>query len=262
MTLNVAHGRKNGPFQLFQRKEDIQSNLVDIADVIEREGPDVVALQEIDGPSFWSGGFNHVRYLTLRAGMDHWVRGRHVQGRGLSYGTALLSKRPLRDVISYRFAPSRPTLRKGFVVSSVSWPGYPQIQIDVVSLHLDFFRSSVRHRQVEDLIEQLSERGNPLIVMGDFNTDSFRRGSPLRVLMNKLSLRVYQPSAPDLLTFSKTRKRLDWIFISPEMEFNSYEVLPDVLSDHAVVMAEISLAKPGSAFVPQGVPAHNPLFLQ
>ena len=57
-------------------------------------------------------------------------------------------------------------------------------------------------------------------------------------------LRAFEPHAEGLETFHLLGKRLDWILISPELEFISYDVLPDVLSDHRAVMSEITWIKP------------------
>ena len=67
MTLNIAHGRKDGPNQVFQKARTIKSNLDEIAEVVNREKPDVLALQEADGPSIWSGGLDQVKYLAEKA---------------------------------------------------------------------------------------------------------------------------------------------------------------------------------------------------
>ena len=70
MTLNVAHGRSDGPNQIFQKTRNIRANLGTIAKLLSRVGPDVVALQEADGPSFWRGKFDRVEYLATNAGFE------------------------------------------------------------------------------------------------------------------------------------------------------------------------------------------------
>ena len=53
-TLNLAHGRKDSLNQFFLWTSTIKENLDDIADVLSRHKPHVVALQEADAASFWS----------------------------------------------------------------------------------------------------------------------------------------------------------------------------------------------------------------
>jgi len=241
MTLNVAHGRKNGPNQLFQRGKRIRRNLDAVAAVLRRERPHVVGLQEADGPSIWSGGLNHVEHLARAAGLPHWTRGEHVKGMKLSYGTALLSSLPLGDAASVRFTHSGLAPPKGFVVCSTHWPGSQAKEIDVASVHLDFLRSSVRRKQATELADTLSSRKRPLIVMGDFNCEWGSEDSPLRIIAKRLSLKPYRPEAPDMATFPRSKKRLDWILISADLKFVTYAPLTDVVSDHRPVLAETAM---------------------
>ncbi len=239
LTLNIAHGRRDGAHQIFQKIATIRANLNDIAAVMRREEPDVVALQEADGPSIWSGNFNHVEYLAETAKIPYFVRAENVKGLKLSYGAALLSALPLEDSVSFTFAPSPPTFSKGFVVAAISLSGEPGVKIDVASVHLDFSRKSVRKSQVEEMISSLQGRARPLVIMGDFNCEWMDKESPLRMLAEKLNVKPYQPGSKDMATFPKLKRRLDWILISAGLEFITYEVLPDIMSDHFGVVSEI-----------------------
>jgi len=227
MTLNVAHGRGTAVHQSRLRKDEFETNLEAVARMLRREQPDVVALQEADGPSSWSGGFDHVLRLAERAGYPYRFRGRHVDIPELSYGAALLATRPLENPVSHRFAPSLPTPLKGFVVATVG-------DVDVVSVHLDFLREGVRRRQVAEMVAALRARGRPLILLGDFNEEW---GDTLRHLTDALELHAFAPGATDLATFQD--RRLDWVFLSCELEFVRYVVVPDVLSDHRAVVADV-----------------------
>jgi len=241
ITLNIAHGRKDG-LRLTMKPAHSKSNLDDIAAVLRRERPHMVALQEADGPTRLTGDFNHVKYLAEKGRFGWSVQGEHVRAKRMSYGTALLSMQPLGNPLSVTFKPSPPTLSKGFVLSTVCWPGDPKLEIDVVSVHLDFLRKSVRARQVKELLRHLSDRNKPLIVMGDFNCEWTSKEPTLKLLAEKLDLKVHRPASPGMVTHPTAKKRLDWILISPELEFKKYNVLHDVLSDHRGVVAEIALA--------------------
>ena len=243
VTLNVAHGRGTGRHQALTRKRTHMANLDAVAALLMRLEPDVVALQEADGPSLWSGRFSHIDYLAGKAEFACSIRGEHVKRARNSYGTALLSMLPLENPKSVCFAPSPPTPTKGFVVATVAWPGDPKVKLDVASVHLDFARNSVRLRQVAQLIEALEGRGHPLVVMGDFNCQWADDGSPLPKLAKALELDAHKPKAEGMTTFPKLKRRLDWILISPRLVFVRYENVPDRVSDHLGVVCEIGLAK-------------------
>jgi len=242
MTLNMAHGRSDGWHQALLTRATIESNLDAMADVLSREKPDVVAIQEADGPSLWSGKFDHAQYLADEAEFPHLCRGEHVSGMKLSYGTGLLSRLPMDQSVSRTFASSPPTPPKGFVVCTVRWPANPVVEIDVVSVHLDFLRQAVRRRQVREMIAELSRRKNPLVVMGDLNCEWEDEDAPIHTLVEELDLTAYQPDAEGLDTYPSREERLDWILVSSDLRFVKHETIDDVVSDHRAVVAEIEVA--------------------
>lgn len=64
LTFNIAHGRGPVLHQALRRKTQFRDNLLKIARLITRLEADVVALQEIDQDSRWSGSFDHLAYLS------------------------------------------------------------------------------------------------------------------------------------------------------------------------------------------------------
>lgn len=240
MTLNIAHGRGDGFHQLLQRSATTFANLDAIASLLKDSGASVVALQEADGPSFWSGNFNHIDYLADNGAFSQSVRGVHADGLGLSYGTALIANLELRDPKAITFDPAMSPVPKGFVVSTISWPGNPDINIDIASVHLDFASKSIRKKQALELIEILRDRKRPMIIMGDFNAE-WQEGSTVQHISQALALSAYSPEGSGLETFPAFGERLDWILVSPGISFLSYQVITDTVSDHRGVIAELEL---------------------
>lgn len=246
LTLNMAHGRKDSINQLFLTGNSIRSNLDDMARFLVRTDADVVALQEADGPSYWSGRFDHVGYLASASGYPWNVRSDHERGRYINFGTGLLSKVPFKEVLSHDFPESPPTLRKGFTLGQIQWqfaPDKPFTAIDVLSVHLDFSRRSVREVQIEDILTILEKRDHPVILMGDFNSEWLGTESAIQRLVASGEVRVYKPASDQLGTYRSGKKRLDWVLLSKELEFINYEVLPDIVSDHQAVLVEVGLSE-------------------
>ena len=243
LTLNVAHGRKDGTNQIFLNKETIETNLTDVADMLIKTDADIVALQEADGPSGWSGNFDHVASIAKQAMYPWHYRANHASSKMFTYGTAILSRLPISNTIEHTFKPSPPTLNKGFLLSRVSWKpksnSDKEMYIDIVSVHLDFSRGSVRQQQITEMANSLAKRDNPMIILGDFNSDWFSDASVVKALTERAGLKVYKPGADNMYTYVSKNRRLDWILISNELDFVSYRVLPDVISDHFAVVAEV-----------------------
>ena len=55
---------------------------------------------------------------------------------------------------------------------------------------------------------------------------------------------MFEPHAEGLSTYGDEGARLDWILVSPDLEFRKYAVYPDIVSDHYAVAAELVLASP------------------
>jgi endonuclease/exonuclease/phosphatase family metal-dependent hydrolase len=244
VTLNIAHGRNQTANQLLLNEEGIKRNINHAAHVLKRVNADIVALQEADGPSVWSGNFDHVELLARYAGYPWYYRANHAQSWLFNYGTAVLSRVPVDEILQHTFSPSPPTFNKGFLLSTIRWThdsdSKAVLSVDVISVHLDFSRRSVRKKQVAELSAALSERQNPVIILGDFNSEWSAEGSVVKRLADELGMSVYKPLAEDLHTY-KSANRYDWILISSDLKFVKYEVLPDLISDHLAVVAVIML---------------------
>ena len=117
------------------------------------------------------------------------------------------------------------------------------ITVSVISVHLDFSRKKVREAQIEEMRAMLPDIAPPVIILGYFNTDWASEDSSLKTIVAKGNLKVYQPESTQLGTYKKGKHRLDWILISNELEFVSYDVPRVVLSDHQPVQATLRLVE-------------------
>jgi endonuclease/exonuclease/phosphatase family metal-dependent hydrolase len=245
LTLNLAHGRRRGPHQVLQPEPRLRHNVRQVAIALSEVNADVLALQEADGPSAWSGNFDHVATLSQLLDMPHHFRGDHNHlGVGrfhLRSGTALISRHPLAEPRSHRFGQNwRDT--KGFVLATVTVPEWGNEEIDFVSVHLDFLAPRIRRRQVEQLARTLKARHRPLVLLGDFNCNWEVDPRTMELLTAELDLQTHEaehhfPTYPAIAPFH----RIDWILISKQLEFGAaHFTLPDRVSDHLAVVADLA----------------------
>ncbi|MCP4246571.1 MAG: hypothetical protein GY778_05945 [bacterium] len=239
-SLNIAHGRGPAANHLVVQRDEAERNLDGAAKVLLRERPDVVALQEVDAASAWSGSFDHLAYLQQAAGFAHQYHGLHVDkgsaGAGLRYGTALLADRPMTEPMSHAFRVDRLDT-KGLVAAKIVVDGRSLL---VASIHLDSKSAAERRAQVRQAVDVLGSVGRPMVLMGDLN-ETWRDGGAVELLADGLGLRAHEPDAPGWDTWPSGRpvRRIDWILISPELEFVEYRVWVDGVSDHLGVARRI-----------------------
>jgi len=241
-SVNLAHGRGDGLNQLLQRGATARRNIASAAQVLADLDADVVALQEADAPSAWSGGFDHVLAVAEQAACGCRLHGTHARSPLFAYGTALLSRVTYRRVARHDFAPTPPTLRKGFVAAQVAWnPGAslkaPRL-VTLVSAHLDFSRQNVREAQLAELQTELKAFSGPLVLMGDFNSQWGDESSLLRNFAREMKLEAWEPESENHATYGDAR-RLDWIFVSDELAIVAHRTLDTVVSDHRPIWARI-----------------------
>ena len=245
VTLNMAHGRKDARNQMLLKEETIRKNLLELGRLLDRAEADIVALQEADAESAWSGKFNHVELLAESTSYPCYEHGIHASNRFYDFGTALLSPHPFDGGFTHSFEPSFPTTTKGFTLAALNWNPEGRLaqplSVKFVSVHLDFSRRSVRRSQIDEMVTILGNMEGPMILLGDFNTDWQTEDSSLQHLATRLGMSVYEPHAEGLATYGDKGARLDWILISDELGFSRYAVYPDVVSDHYAVAAEIVL---------------------
>jgi endonuclease/exonuclease/phosphatase family metal-dependent hydrolase len=170
----------------------IRQNLIDIGRVLKTAAADIVTLQETDAPSWWSGGFDHVALLAQDVrvalafpGAVHGLLGFASTAPPFWPGTPTWRPGPIASQESWA------TPAKGFLLARFGW--YPTgaasekpVFVDIVSVHLDFSRESIRVRQIAQMRTALEGRNNPLIIMGDFNSEWLADDSVVRKLARRV----------------------------------------------------------------------------
>lgn len=243
-TYNIAHGRGTALHQLLVRKKTIERNLRAVAEYVKAVSPDVAGFQEVDVDCNWSGNFNHAEFIAECAGFAHCRYGVNNVNEGgykLNYGNAVISRHPVARFENHPFGDAS-LGEKGFLVADIEMKGRV---VTFAVAHLDFRTAKNRTRQVQKMIEVLKGIDGPLVVMGDFNYDLTGTEESLRLLVEALSLTTWTPRRGTGATFPAKRPatRIDYIFITDDLEFVACASPAKHLTDHLPVIAVIKFKK-------------------
>lgn len=245
------HGRnrRSAGFPPVLKREEIQGNLVKIADQIREYNPDIVTLQEVDEESVLSGSFNQIDFLNNYLVYPYTYFAPHCSiilfGKKIFVsGTAILSRYPLENCASYDFGFSFPTERKGFVIADVQLPG--GVLVSVASVHIvwvDWMRFNSQWHQLKLVEQVLRTKNNSVVIAGDMNCDFLGQEASLRPFVSRLNLHVYEPesNAHDTYTSWSPFERTDFILTLGNITFLSHQTVRERVSDHLAVFAELSI---------------------
>ncbi len=251
VTFNIAHGRGLAPIQGLTSPRKLRLNLRRIAALLDRLAPDVVALQEIDECSSWSGNFDHLDYLRVHAGFPYAAFGINNRRKGLlnlCYGNALLSRHPLIETETVVFGQRR-VGEKGFLYAEIDAGGRC---VPFINLHFHSSSRAQRLRQLDLLVTWLALKRRshgrkwavPPIVCGDFNNPNtaYDATSALLAHLKGYGDYVVHPESGGTFPSPLPRRTLDFIFMPSGCRLIRCEVVRTFLSDHRPVMVEFAIA--------------------
>lgn len=200
-----------------------------IADFVRREQPDVLLLIELTAPAL------QALQSTLRELYPH----HYALPRSDYFGIGVFSRYRLQDHrlldLGYRDVPA----------ISVRVAA-PQGTLHLVGVHLEWpmtrAAAAARNRQLDALAEQLNDGGDPLVLLGDFNTT--RWDTRFATLLAATGLRdtaagfVWQPTWPTFLPGLGIA--IDHCLASPRLAVTARRIGPDIGSDHYPLIVELA----------------------
>lgn len=215
---------------------DMRMDLDAIARVISENNPDVVALNEVNRARPNNGFVDTLFFLSHRLGLPFVFGGNSPDGQ---YGNALLSRYPILEWDNTHYAVNTTEVR-GLLRVVVQAPGGP---IAFYATHLDHIGSPDNARRPQ-LSEALAVWGGAerSVLLGDLNAE------PARPELQPLYDSVYTDALAatgntDVFTFwdetPRPGRRIDYIFLTPDLRPERTWVVEDRASDHLPVLVEI-----------------------
>ena len=240
MTYNIYGARATDP-----------SNAADLdalAEVIKRQSPDFVALQEVDKFTNRSGKTVHqARELAEKLDM-YWHFTRAIDRDGGEYGDAVLSRFPIESTLDFKLTPdpNLPGEDRSVCVIKVKVGGQ---ELYVASTHLDHLSQDLsRKSQANQLRTIIGDLNADVIVGGDFNA---LPDSEVMSIVGSYMIFGCKNGCDNTFPTSAPNRTIDYILYSPIENFavRSYSVVKPVdqkvdgvdASDHLPVLATLKL---------------------
>ncbi|MBQ0900652.1 endonuclease/exonuclease/phosphatase family protein [Micromonospora sp. U21] len=217
---------------------DGRFDLAALADVIDRQRPDVVLLSEVDRGWLLNGGHDTLDLLSDRLGMPY------VFGPAADpvWGDAVLSRWPVTDPRTLPLpAVGAPTGAQALAVTLDLGEG---VRTAVVSTHLQPPPGRgpvVQARAVADFATGYAA-GRPLVVAGDLNTEpgdeAFGQFTATGLVDALAAARPLATSPAD-----DPRQQIDHVFVSPGLTPTDPVAPPGTASDHLPVAVTLTLPR-------------------
>jgi endonuclease/exonuclease/phosphatase family metal-dependent hydrolase len=211
-----------------------------IADAIERQDPDVVLLQEVGRGWPIAGQTDQAEWLSRRLDMAFsWTSAADDQ-----FGNAILTRLPVLEEGDLRLPYGEgPQYRSALRVRAMGFPGE---EVWFVDVHL---QNGAKERTREDQIVALLDawgRDHPLVLGGDLNMEPAEANAALfgDAALTSVQDAVGDPSTSTAREPEFPGNRVDWIWVSDDLEPQRFEIVWTPASDHLPLVADLGPGGP------------------
>ncbi|CEH33099.1 endonuclease/exonuclease/phosphatase family protein [Romboutsia lituseburensis] len=206
--------------------KDMFPTLFDIIDFLRVSKSDIICLQEVNESA--KAGFQVSSFKDELKMHSHF--GANVVGLGSNYGLVTYSKYPLKSQNHIYLKSDRE--QRGMLHTVVNVEGR---KLNVINVHLGLGEEE-RKVQLDELVGFISTLENePYIVVGDFNQGNMSIDDKI---LKDVAIEL---NKANVLTFATGLDRIDYIFVSPNIEVLDYDVLIKNMSDHYPIIAKIRI---------------------
>jgi endonuclease/exonuclease/phosphatase family metal-dependent hydrolase len=206
-----------------------------LAEVIEEQDPDIIALQEISRGWLISGGVDMLSWLSQRLEMPYVSN----PTADDLWGNAILSKYPIINYSNYTLPPDDLVLERGFTAVTIDL-GNSDLQVIATHFHHIEEDSAIRQQQAP-IILAYANNAAATVILGDLNA---RPNSPEMEMFEQAGLRDTLSDQPQAFTYhtADLYERIDYIWLSADLVLLESYVPFSQASDHLAVVAVISPA--------------------
>lgn len=221
---------------------DKKLDLKRIADVINKEKPDLVGLQEVDRGVQRTQRIDEIVELSKLTRMDY-AFAFNLPYQGGQYGVAILSRLPIRATEHRLYKNLREAERRGFIRVEVRIGG--QV-VHFATTHLDYQHDDGRLFEAQQMLEFLKNVKGPLIVVGDFNDTP--SGDTYKLMRSLFDDAWAIRPADEGFSYpaDKPTKRIDHIFTRQRDGIRTKRAwtVSTLASDHIPIVADLEIRNP------------------
>ncbi|WP_455544119.1 endonuclease/exonuclease/phosphatase family protein [Intestinibacter sp.] len=206
--------------------KNMAPTLFDTINFLKKNNADIICLQEVNESS--KVGFQ-VSSLKEELNMNlHF--GANVVGNNTNYGLATYSKYKIIDEKHVYLSSAKE--QRGFLHTTIK---VKDKKVHIINVHLGL-GDKERRKQIKELENYVKGlKNNYFIILGDFNEGNLSLDDEIIVDVAE------QLDKSNILTFSTGLDRIDYMFVSNNINVESYEVLIKNMSDHYPIVAKISI---------------------
>jgi endonuclease/exonuclease/phosphatase family metal-dependent hydrolase len=211
-----------------------------IAGVINKENPDLVAIQEVDVHTGRSGRqVSEAEELASKTGLKAYFA-KSIDYDGGDYGVLILSRYPMANEHTYRLPTASGTKGEPRVLATaeIKLPGR---SILFACTHLDAQRQdSSRYLQINALTDILKKEKLPVVIGGDFNAEP---NSRVIQVLDQFLTRTCVEHCGFTIPSDQPTKTIDFIaYTSKAFQVQDHQAIQEAYaSDHLPVMATLHL---------------------
>lgn len=226
LSYNIRHGAKDNG----------QTNLLRVVELIKKYKPDLVALQDIDSGAVRSGKLNQLRILALLTGYEEtFAKGANLK-IGVS-GVGILSRWPIEAVQKIMLPNPSATQEQVLCCALIELPNFQFLRF--CSTQLEKQSSLARAMQL-GLIQKFFENSvQPVVLAGSLNADPTDPH-----LLDLLSVFDDSGRGSDEVTFTDLDGRFDYVLTQKKASFEcvSHQIIEETgTSDHLPVLVKYRL---------------------
>jgi endonuclease/exonuclease/phosphatase family metal-dependent hydrolase len=208
-----------------------------LAAVVEELDADVVALQEVSRGWVITGSADMLSWLANRLGMAYVSGPTTTDGL---WGNAILSRYPILATSSGPLPSQGMALQRGWVAADIE-SGRGPVRVIATHLHQYLEDTEARQRQIPPL---LAARGDApaVILAGDLNAwPGYREMEMLAEagLVDAVAALTNEPAYTN--PADAPMQRIDYVWLSPNLEAQSFEMPVTTASDHLPVFVIVGL---------------------